>query len=75
MQSDWTECTAAELADLDKIVVLPSLGWWKERKLHNVDNRIKYSLIVSIETAETEIYNAVETAIANVIGVQIAQET
>lgn len=75
VQSDWIECTAAELADLDKIVVLPSLGWWKERKLHNVDNRIKYSLIVSIETAETEIYNAVETAIANVIGVKIAQET
>ena len=75
VQSDWIECTAIELADLDQIVVLPSSGWWKERKLRNVDNLIKYSLIVSIETSETEIYNAVETAIANVIGVQIAQET
>lgn len=75
VQSDWIECTAAELADLDKIVVLPSSGWWKERKLSNVDNRIKYSLIVSIETSEAEIYNAVETAIANAIGVQVAQGT
>ena len=75
VQSDWIECTAAELADLDKIVVLPSSGWWKERKLRNVDNRIKYSLIVSIETSETEIYNAVEAAIANAIGVQVAQDT
>ena len=39
------------------------------------DNLIKYSLIVSIETKETEIYSAVETAIANAIGVQIMQET
>ena len=63
------------MADVDKIVVLPSSGWWKERKLLNVDNRIKYSLIVSIETSETEIYNAVEAAIANAIGVQVAQDT
>ncbi|WP_256387746.1 hypothetical protein [Prevotella sp. P2-180] len=40
-----------------------------------MDNRIKYSLIVSIETSETEIYNAVEAAIANAIGVQVAQDT
>lgn len=73
VQSDWIECTAAELADLDQIVVLPSQGWWKERKLSNVDNLIQYSLIVSIETAETEIYSAVETAVANAIGVQVAQ--
>ena len=75
VQSDWIECTAAELADLDQIVVLPSQGWWKERKLSKVDNLIKYSLIVSIETDKTEIYNAVETAIANAIGVQVMQET
>ena len=60
---------------MDQIVVLSSSGWWKERKLRNVDNLIKYSLIVSIETSETEIYNAVETAIANAIGVQIVQGT
>lgn len=46
----------------------------KERKLANVDNVIKYSLIVSIETTKTEIYDAVETAISNRIGVQIMQE-
>lgn len=75
VQSDWIDCTATELADLDQIVVLPNSGWWKERKLRNVDNLIKYSLIISIETAETEIYNAVETAIANAVGVQVVQET
>lgn len=74
VQSDWIECTAADLAEMDKIVVFPGPGWWKERKLDNVDNSVPYSLIVSIETKETDIYNAVETAISNRIGVPIAQE-
>ena len=59
---------------MDKIVVFPGQGWWKERKLDNVDNSVPYSLIVSIETKETDIYNAVEIAISNRIGVPIAQE-
>lgn len=63
-----------DLAEMDKIVVFPGSGWWKERKLDNVDNSVPYSLIVSIETKETDIYNAVETAISNRIGVPIAQE-
>lgn len=74
VQSDWLVCTAAELAEMNQIVVFPGAGWWKERKLDNVDNAVPYSLIVTIETAETEIYSAVETAIANRIAIQIAQE-
>lgn len=74
VQSDWIECTAADLAEMDKIVVYPGPGWWKERKLDNVGNSVLYSLIVSIETKETDIYNAVETAISTRIGVPIAQE-
>ncbi|UVS29581.1 S8 family peptidase [Bacteroides fragilis] len=74
VQSDWIECTAAELASCGQIIIYPGQGWWKERKLANVDNVIKYSLIVSIETTKTEIYDAVETAISNRIGVQIMQE-
>ena len=75
VQSDWIKCTAADLAEMDKIVVFPGPGWWRDRKLANVDNIVSYSLIVSIETKETGIYNAVETAIVNRIGIQIAQET
>lgn len=74
VQSDWIECTAIELSELEKIVVYPGQGWWKERKLDNVKNEVPYSLIVSIETKETDIYNAVEVAINNRIGVQVAQE-
>ena len=74
VQSDWFECTAAELAGCGHIVIYPGPGWWKERKLANVDNVIKYSLIISIKTSETEIYNAVETEINNKIGIPIMQE-
>ncbi len=74
VQSDWIECAAADLAEMDKIAVYPGAGWWKERKLDNVDNAVPYSLIVSIETKKTDIYNAVEMAIANRIGIQIVQD-
>lgn len=74
VQSDWIECTAADLAEMDKIVVYPGPGWWKERKLNNVGNSVPYSLIVSVETKETDIYSAIETAISNRIGVSITQE-
>lgn len=72
VQSDWITCTAQQLAECGKIVVCPSCGWWKERKLKNVDNKIKYSLVVSIKSEKTEIYQAVETAIKNRIGITIA---
>lgn len=72
VQSDWFTCTAQELAECGKIVVFPGPGWWKERKLENVDNLIKYSLVVSIKSEKTEVYQAVETAISNRIGIQIA---
>lgn len=72
VQSDWFTCTAQELAACGKIVVYPSSGWWKERKLENVENMIKYSLVISIKSEETEVYQAVEMAINNEIGIQIA---
>jgi hypothetical protein len=67
VQSDWFECTARELAECNDIAVFPQSGWWKFRKIENVHNRIKYSLVVSIESAETEIYDAVRIAVGQVI--------
>lgn len=73
VQSDWFTCTAQQLAECGQIVVFPGPGWWKERKISNVDNEITYSLVVSIETDKTEIYQAVETAIKNKISLIIKQ--
>lgn len=74
VQSDWFTCTAQELAECGKIIVYPSAGWWKERKLKNIDNVIKYSLVVSIKSNKTEVYQAVETAVKNRIGIEIANK-
>ena len=71
VQSDWFECTARQLAECNEIGVFPGSGWWKKRKIENVDNCIKYSLIVSILSSETEIYEAVKVKVENQIVVPI----
>ena len=71
VQSDWFECSARELAECNQIGVFPGNGWWKNRKIANIDNKIKYSLVVSIESSETEIYDEVVAAIKNRIEVAI----
>lgn len=73
VQSDWFECTARELADCNEIAEFPQSGWWKFRKIDNVHNRIRYSLVVSIETAETEIYDAVRIAVGQAVPIAVGQ--
>lgn len=73
VQSDWFECTARELAECNEIAVFPQSGWWKFRKIENVHNRIKYSLVVSIETAETEIYDAIRIAVGQAVPIVIGE--
>lgn len=73
VQSDWFECSARELAACNEIVVYPQNGWWKFRKIENVHNQIKYSLVVSIETRETEIYNAVRIAVDQAVPVEVGR--
>lgn len=54
--------SAADLALRNKIAIFPVGGWWKNRKkLHRYNSDVKYSLIVSIETEQTniDIYNNV----------------
>lgn len=54
--------SAADLALRDKIAVYPVGGWWKNRKkLNRFDSLVRYSLIISIETDDTDIdiYNDV----------------
>lgn len=63
VQSDWFECAAAELATCNEIVVYPTSGWWKYRKLNHIKNKIKYSLVVTITTKSTPIYDAVESSV------------
>lgn len=62
IHKDFWKGNAADLALRNKIAVYPVGGWWKDRKkLGRYDFKVRYSLVVSIETAnqDTDIYNPV----------------
>lgn len=77
IHSDFCETTAADLADANYIAVYPTIGWWRERSyLGKSNNKIRYSLIVSIETLETstDLYTPIITQIENKNVVEIPTE-
>ncbi len=70
IHSDFIDASAIELCNAKYIAVYPVIGWWRERhNLKKYNKTIRYSLIVSLETPETEIdlYTPIITTIANTI--------
>ncbi|OJX59502.1 MAG: hypothetical protein BGO84_12175 [Dysgonomonas sp. 37-18] len=70
IHSDMITTTAADLASCNMIAIFPVGGWWKMRtNLNRYNSRIRYSLIVSLETPATEVdlYNVVTTKIAAIV--------
>lgn len=66
LHSDYIELTAAELATCNHIAVYPVIGWWREREhLGKVENRTRYSLIISLETPaqDVQLYTTVKSII------------
>lgn len=66
IHKDIWEGPAADLATRNMIAVYPTTGWWKTRKkLERYNNRVQYSLIVSIESpnVDIDIYNPVKQQI------------
>lgn len=56
IHSDTWTGTSAELAASNFISVMPKIGWWRERSHLGFWNRkTRYSLVVSIETENTEV--------------------
>jgi len=63
LHSDCWEGTAADLAACGHVAVYPVTGWWLERPhLGRLENKARYSLVISIETPNKEIdlYHAIE---------------
>jgi hypothetical protein len=74
IHSDTWTGTAAELATCGHIAVYTVSGWWKDRgHLKQWNRQARYSLIVTIETDETDV--DLYTPIANQIGVAIETDT
>lgn len=56
IHSDIWKGTAAELADSNKIIIYPGIGWWRERRnLGKYNKQTRYSLVVSISTPSEEV--------------------
>lgn len=75
LHQDIWEGTAADLASRGFLAIYPAMGWWRTRpKLERFNLPVKYSLIVSIRTPETEvdIYNAVAQQIEIAVPIVIA---
>jgi hypothetical protein len=74
IHSDFIEKTAADIASCNLIGVYPVVGWWRERtNLRFMEKKSRYSLIISLQTAEQTI--DLYTPIINKIKIPIVIKT
>ncbi len=75
VKKDFITMSGADMAERNVIAVYPKNGGWyrTRKKLGKVESRVRYSLIVTIETPNTDIdiYTPVFNQIANVIEVRV----
>ncbi len=78
IHSDVWKGTPSELSEANLVAVYPVGGWWKERKhLNQYNNKLRYSLIISIESPEEviDLYTPIITEIQNRIKVGVKVKT
>ena len=74
LHSDVWVGPAVSLADMNSVAVYPVGGWWKYRTgLDRWRKRVRYSLIVSIETPDEEIdiYSVISNQIEAQVEIQV----
>lgn len=74
IHSDEIRLAAAQLASCNLIAVYPIGGWWKTRtNMRRYNSRLRYSLIVSLDTPPEDIdmYNVVQTKIDAIVNVPV----
>lgn len=70
IHSDFIDSSAIELCNAKYIAVYPVVGWWRERPyLNKFNSKIRYSLVVSLDTPESEVdlYTPIVSKISTVI--------
>ena len=78
LHSDYCEDLAVNLCDTNYIAVYPVVGWWRERShLGKSNKKVRYALIVSIETPEVEVdlYTAIISQIKITPAIEIPIST
>ncbi|MGJ9373309.1 S8 family peptidase [Nesterenkonia sp. CF4.4] len=76
LHQDVWETSAGGLADTGKIAVYPVGGWWKNNvRRDRMDQPVRYSLVVSLKTSETDVdlYSPVSTLLAG--SVEVSERT
>jgi subtilase family protein len=72
LHSDIWVGTAANLAQMEHIIVHPVNGWWRLRPQHKrYNDQLRYGLIISVETEgiDIDIYSAISAEIAQPVSV------
>jgi hypothetical protein len=66
IHSNFKVMSAADLADARYVAIFPTKGWWAMRKaLGKTTSKVRYSLVVTIDTpdVESQLYNEVITQV------------
>ena len=74
IHSDFIICNAVDLCERNYVAVYPIGGWWKERPyLKKTDKKVKYALVVSLETpsVEVDLYTPIINEISTVVPVTV----
>lgn len=72
IHSNTAKMTAAEMASCRYIAITPSSGWYQRTKgkasmKDKADVKVKYSLVVSLETPEQDIYSEIMTQMTSIL--------
>jgi hypothetical protein len=71
LHQDVWETSGVELAQSGKLAVYPVGGWWKNNRTRDrIDKAVRYSLVVSLKTADTDV--DLYTPIANMLRIPTA---
>lgn len=74
IHSDFIDSSAVELCNAKYIAVYPVIGWWRERPyLNKYNSKVRYSLIVSVETpnVEADLYTPIISKINTTLQTEI----
>lgn len=77
IHSDFITTSAVNLTECNVVGVYPIGGWWKNRlTMQRFNNKVRYSLIVSLDTPELDIdiYNTVKAKIENIVATRVEVE-
>jgi Subtilase family len=70
LHQDIWETSGAELAESGKLAVYPVGGWWKNNKnRERVDQQVRYALVISVKTEETDV--DLYTPVANLLHIPV----